>query len=343
VIEAADPNTGGSIGPHNQYSNNCVSMAEAWGLSVSTHVNDSPGTPGCVDYQPDGSGDYHLTDGSWCTDQGIASLGGVAAPPTDFDGMSRPAGPAIDIGPYERTNTLAPAQMWNPARADNRIALNGVTAAAVSASWIYAPLFTSYAATSGKYYWETEVDTTDIWDISVGIGNIGRRDCRWSVFGKRWQLVRLFYLRPSIFQWLDHDTFGTLCLGCEATPRARPRLPPVLGAGRAERELEQQQQRQPGDRQRRLCLAGLLLGEPGWARGQSRYPIGHGDRLFHAAIVDRDGSVTSEDDRHRPARPQRQPLPRNSLGYYRRVPLRAADLSGADERRPRAISRRHQN
>ena len=81
VTEDASPSTGGSIGTHYQYSNNCVSMDNAWSLSVSTHVNDCQGSPSFVDYQPDGSGDYHLTDGSRCTDQGIASLGGAPAPP----------------------------------------------------------------------------------------------------------------------------------------------------------------------------------------------------------------------------------------------------------------------
>jgi hypothetical protein len=171
VIEGADTSTGGSIGTHNQYNNNCVSMADAWSLSVSTHVNDSQGTPSFVNYQPDGSGDYQLTDGSWCTDQGIASLGAAAAPTTDFDGVSCPAGSNFDIGPYERTNTLAPAQMWSPPRANDRIALAGVNAAAVSANWTYAPIFASYGATSGKYYWETEVDTPNIYDIAAEIGN----------------------------------------------------------------------------------------------------------------------------------------------------------------------------
>jgi hypothetical protein len=146
-------------------------MANAWGLSVSTHVNDSQGTPSFVDYRPDGSGDYHLADGSWCTDQGIASLGGAAAPTTDFDGASRPAGPAFDIGPYERTNTLVPAQMWSPARAENGIALAGVTALDLAGQYNYDPIFASYSATAGKYYWETEIDTTGSVYAAVGIGN----------------------------------------------------------------------------------------------------------------------------------------------------------------------------
>jgi hypothetical protein len=106
VSEDFNITTGGSIGMHNQYSNNCVLVAGAWHLSVNRHENDVNGTPTFVNYQPDGSGDYHLVDGSYCTDQGIASLGGQPAPATDFDSVVRPVGPAYDIGPYERTNTL---------------------------------------------------------------------------------------------------------------------------------------------------------------------------------------------------------------------------------------------
>jgi hypothetical protein len=199
VTEAADPNTGGSIGPHNRYSDNCVSMAGAWGLLFSTHVNDAQGTPSFVDYQPDGSGDYHLADGSWCTDQGIAALGGAAAPPTDFDGVSRPAGPAYDIGPYERTNTFAPAQMWNPARADNRLALNGVTAAAINGNYTFDPVFTSYGATSGKYYWETEIDTPSIYDTSVGIGNLSSGITDDQFLGSDGNSLGYFIYGPLVF------------------------------------------------------------------------------------------------------------------------------------------------
>jgi hypothetical protein len=171
VTEIASPSTGGSIGAHNQYSNNCVSVADAWNLAISTHINDSQGTPSFVGYQPNGSGDYHLTNGSWCTDQGIPSLGGAAAPSTDFDGVRRPVGPAVDIGPYERTNTLAPAQMWSPARADNGLAITGVTATELAGNYTFDPVFASYGATSGKYYWETEIDTTDTYSAAAGIGN----------------------------------------------------------------------------------------------------------------------------------------------------------------------------
>jgi hypothetical protein len=171
IEEGADSSTGGSIGTHNQYSNNCVSVAGAWNLSVSSHENDANGTPTFVNYQPDGSGDYHLVDGSYCTDQGIPSLGGQFAPAADFDGIARPVGGLYDIGPYERTNTVSVAQMWNPAHSNNRIAIDNVTASATNANYMEVPVFASYGATSGKYYWETVVSGDRASDIGAGIGN----------------------------------------------------------------------------------------------------------------------------------------------------------------------------
>jgi hypothetical protein len=53
--------------------------------------------PGLVDFQLDGSGDYHLAMGSPAIDAGIVE----GAPPTDLDGVPRPQGEGIDIGPYE--------------------------------------------------------------------------------------------------------------------------------------------------------------------------------------------------------------------------------------------------
>ncbi|MHC3469503.1 choice-of-anchor Q domain-containing protein [Streptomyces sp. 7R007] len=53
--------------------------------------------PGLVDYQADGSGDYHPTADSPCVNAGTAK----GAPGTDFDGVLRPQGDGYDIGPYE--------------------------------------------------------------------------------------------------------------------------------------------------------------------------------------------------------------------------------------------------
>lgn len=50
-----------------------------------------------VDYQADGTGDYHLTASSPCKNAGTAS----GAPAADLDGYARPEGALYDIGPYE--------------------------------------------------------------------------------------------------------------------------------------------------------------------------------------------------------------------------------------------------
>lgn len=53
--------------------------------------------PGLVDFQLDGSGDYRPAPGSPVLDAGTPE----GAPPTDIDGVARPQGEGIDIGPYE--------------------------------------------------------------------------------------------------------------------------------------------------------------------------------------------------------------------------------------------------
>lgn len=50
-----------------------------------------------VDYQTDGTGDYHLVVGSPCIDAGTAT----GASTLDLDGRARPYGAGYDIGPYE--------------------------------------------------------------------------------------------------------------------------------------------------------------------------------------------------------------------------------------------------
>ena len=54
--------------------------------------------PLLVNYQDNGTGDYHLTSGSPAINAGTSQ----GAPATDIDGVSRPQGGGIDIGPYER-------------------------------------------------------------------------------------------------------------------------------------------------------------------------------------------------------------------------------------------------
>jgi hypothetical protein len=60
--------------------------------------------PGLVNYQPDGSGDYHLRADSPCIETGVPD----GAPPFDFDGIPRPQGGHYSIGPYEKQPSGSP-------------------------------------------------------------------------------------------------------------------------------------------------------------------------------------------------------------------------------------------
>lgn len=103
-------------GSHNHFLNNLVygnRYAPFYLLGRTTsHGINNQGTitadPQLVNYQPDGSGDYHLKPTSPAIDAGTS----IGAPATDFDGQPRPQGKGIDIGPYEYGNggslTLAP-------------------------------------------------------------------------------------------------------------------------------------------------------------------------------------------------------------------------------------------
>ncbi|MBS1801638.1 MAG: hypothetical protein JSS95_17645 [Acidobacteria bacterium] len=78
-----------------------------WGTSnQSVHSNDISLDPALgttfVNWQADGSGDYHLKPGSPAIDAGNSTVG---PPPTaDFDGNPRPKGARHDIGAYEYQN-----------------------------------------------------------------------------------------------------------------------------------------------------------------------------------------------------------------------------------------------
>jgi len=91
----------GSTGPHNVYNNNLVFGNEAGsfllqnGLEAGATVSADPLF---VNYQADGSGDYHLQAGSPAIDAGTSQ---GPAPTYDFDGEPRPQGTAWDIGAYE--------------------------------------------------------------------------------------------------------------------------------------------------------------------------------------------------------------------------------------------------
>lgn len=89
----------GRTGPSNRYVNNLVfgnGIAPSM-LLTGTEEGTVDADPLLVDYQADGSGDYHLTTASPCVDRGTTE----GAPDTDHEGTARPMGAGIDIGPYE--------------------------------------------------------------------------------------------------------------------------------------------------------------------------------------------------------------------------------------------------
>jgi len=89
----------GSTGTHNQYVNNLTFQNTAPQVLLQNGLVDT-GTittdPLLVNYQADGSGDYHLTDSSPCTGAGIAT----GAPTNDITGALRSLKASTDIGPY---------------------------------------------------------------------------------------------------------------------------------------------------------------------------------------------------------------------------------------------------
>jgi pectate disaccharide-lyase len=95
------------VGPHNQYLNNIVygngdkpfgDEQYQWPSAVgSTDVNTITQGVQFVNFQLNGSGDYHLAAGSPAIGAGTS----VGAPMTDFAGNPRPQGKPLDIGPYQ--------------------------------------------------------------------------------------------------------------------------------------------------------------------------------------------------------------------------------------------------
>lgn len=96
------------VGDHNKYLNNIVygngdspfgDENYDWPPSNtdSKDVNTITKDVLFVNFQDDGSGDYHLKAGSPAIDAGT----NVGAPSTDFDGKPRPKGKGYDIGPFE--------------------------------------------------------------------------------------------------------------------------------------------------------------------------------------------------------------------------------------------------
>ena len=90
----------GSTGTHNRYLNNLVYgnkqsafMLQNGNVDQKTVVAD----PKLINYQRDGTGDYHLSVQSRCINAGTSR----GAPTRDYDGVQRPQGSGFDIGPFE--------------------------------------------------------------------------------------------------------------------------------------------------------------------------------------------------------------------------------------------------
>src|SRR5438874_4524515 len=102
-----------TAGPHNVYNNNIVYNNAAANLELCCGGTQS-GTLTLtaaqfsalfVNYTGNMSGDYHLQSGAVAIDAGtISCASGVTGcvPLLDLDGVARPAGTSVDIGPYER-------------------------------------------------------------------------------------------------------------------------------------------------------------------------------------------------------------------------------------------------
>lgn len=91
----------GQTGTNNRYLNNLVYGHINRGFQLQNGNVDS-GTltvdPRLVNYQPDGSGDYHPSSASPAIDAGTS----IGAPQEDIEEVARPQGAALDIGPFER-------------------------------------------------------------------------------------------------------------------------------------------------------------------------------------------------------------------------------------------------
>jgi hypothetical protein len=95
----------GAVGTHNTYTDNIVfANGSAPIMLTGVMQNMINADPLEVNFQPDGSGDYHLQPTSRAINSGTT----LGMPLLDFDGGSRPFGSGPDIGPYEFGATPAP-------------------------------------------------------------------------------------------------------------------------------------------------------------------------------------------------------------------------------------------
>lgn len=97
----------GTTGPGDQYINNVIDVLNSGACTYQ--INSGSGStitgtvfadPQFVNYQPDGSGNYHLQSNSPAINSGVS----LNAPSIDFQGGKRPIGSAWDIGVYEYGN-----------------------------------------------------------------------------------------------------------------------------------------------------------------------------------------------------------------------------------------------
>jgi hypothetical protein len=100
--------TSTDLGPNCRYINNLVygNYPSNWNLKVTggTGSGTISATPGFVNWQADGTGDYHLAAASPAVNNGTTN----SAPPKDAEGRARPVGGNWDIGAYEYGATAVP-------------------------------------------------------------------------------------------------------------------------------------------------------------------------------------------------------------------------------------------
>ena len=92
---------GSAYNANNTYTNNQFygNSNDDYSLWQGSGVNTLDANPLLVNYQSNGSGDYHLTSSS----PGIGAGTSVNMPNHDFDGVSRPSGGPYCIGPYHHS------------------------------------------------------------------------------------------------------------------------------------------------------------------------------------------------------------------------------------------------
>lgn len=88
---------GGSFSNDNEASTIALAI---WRARTGQDAASQLGTQGAV-FSNAAASDYRLAAGSPARDKGLATFGGIAAPPKDIAGASRIQGPAIDVGAFE--------------------------------------------------------------------------------------------------------------------------------------------------------------------------------------------------------------------------------------------------